>query len=93
MGYLFQFLGTEFFEAFGICFGILSVVVHVSFAVAVFCDARRLPGKPVLVWPIIWAFATLAGGVLVVFFYWVIHHSHLLQRIGAIPPENTDRGR
>ncbi|MDE0184296.1 MAG: hypothetical protein OXP71_02430 [Candidatus Poribacteria bacterium] len=90
MAYLFQILGTDFLEAYGICFAVLSIIVHVCFAVAVFCDAKRLPEKPVLVWPIIWSFAILAGGVLVVFFYWVIHHSRLPQWIGANSPEDSN---
>ena len=93
MRYLFQFLGTDFFEVYGICFGVLFAVVHVCFAVAVYCDARRLTGKPILVWPIVWSFATLLGGVIVAAVYWVIHHSRLNQWIDERPPIDADESQ
>ncbi len=56
------------------------IVVHVSLAVAVFQRASALDrqrGNSPLGAPIIWALATLMGGVLTVLAYWFIHHSTL----------------
>ena len=77
MPQIWQFLDQSFFEAFTFCLTLLVAVVHVSFAVAVFLNARRLPRKPILVLPIVWALATLLGGVFVAAVYWVMHHSRL----------------
>ncbi len=87
---IWQFLDPIFFDAFAFCFTLLAAVVHVSFAVAVFLDARRLPRKPILVLPVVWALATLLGGLFVAAVYWVIHHSGLLQRPGVTSTEDSD---
>lgn len=58
----------------------ISAILHVIFAGAVAKDAgywQKQGCRPILVSGITWAFATLVGGVLVVFFYWLIHHSTL----------------
>lgn len=57
---------------------LVTVIVHVYFALAVFQDAKRL--KPVFVVGGVWALATLAGGVFVAAIYWVMHHSDLVRR-------------
>ena len=85
-----QFLDPIFFDAFAFCITLLAAVVHVSFAVAVFLDARRLPRKPILVLSVVWALATLLGGLFVAAVYWVIHHSRLLQWISTTPSEDSD---
>lgn len=56
------------------------IIVHVSFAVAIFKNASALErqrGSSMLGAPIIWALAALMGGVLTVLAYWFIHHSSL----------------
>jgi hypothetical protein len=58
------------------------VLLHVIFAVAVWCSAlgvaRRGEGESLTFFsPFFWALATLIGGVLVAALYWLIHHSNL----------------
>ncbi len=58
----------------------LLIIVHVSLAIAVFQRASALErerARSPLGAPIIWALATLMGGVLTVLAYWFIHHSTL----------------
>ena len=90
---IWQFLDPIFFDAFAFCFTLLAAVVHVSFAVAVFLDARRLPRKPILVLPVVWALATLLGGLFVAAVYWIIHHSRLNQWIDERPPKDADESQ
>jgi hypothetical protein len=59
---------------------LLSAFINIIFAGAVAKDAGQLVKvgiRPVLVNGIIWAFATLIGGVFVAALYWFIHHSTL----------------
>ena len=79
-----------------ICVSVITLIVHISFAVAVFRDATylrdpqnlRAPRKPIFVGRMIWLLGTLIGGVFVAGIYWVMHHSRLNQAIAATPPEN-----
>jgi len=59
---------------------ILGLVVHVAFALAVASNARDLVRHRQLqfVSPVIWALATLFGGVWAAAVYWVLHHSTLV---------------
>ncbi len=59
-----------------IAFWVLTAIVHITFAVAVYRDANRL-GSPVFVGAGIWLIATLIGGVFVAAIYWAIHRSGL----------------
>ena len=60
---------------------ILTVIVHIGFALAVYSNARynrdTLSHSSVFVGPVIWGIATLLGGVFVAATYWLIHHSKL----------------
>lgn len=74
-----QFLGLSFMN-FSIIWivgiWILTAIVHLAFASAVFKDAQRNKNR-VFVLPGVWYIATLLGGVFVVAVYWVMHHSSL----------------
>lgn len=75
---------------------VITAVVHIAFAIALFRDATylrdprnlRAPRKPIFVGRIIWFLATLIGGVFVAAIYWVMHHSRLNQSIPVTPPED-----
>ena len=64
----------------GMMYGLVLLIVHIAFAAGVARDAARLEGEAdgtLIVPPIVWSLATLAGGILVVAVYWLIHHSAL----------------
>lgn len=59
---------------------LINVFIHMMFAAAVAKDAGnldKLGRTTALVSGIIWAFATLIGGVFIAAIYWVIHHSNI----------------
>lgn len=63
---------------------LLTFVVQVVFAAAIFKDASERRTSGLLVWfvhPFFWAAATLVGSVFVAAIYWAIHYSTLA------PPE------
>lgn len=64
---------------------ILTSLVHIVFAVAVYRDAIRLKHSQALaiegVGPTIWCVATLVGGVMTAGIYWAMHHSRLNPKI------------
>ena len=74
---------------------LLTAIVHVGFALAVYRNARdnrdMLGHAPVFVAPIIWGIATLIGGVFVAVAYWLIHHSKL--RTEQVPLDITSKPR
>jgi len=56
----------------------VSAFINIVFAIGIYDDARKLGtqgGSTFAVNGGIWAFATLLGGILVAFAYWVIHRS------------------
>lgn len=70
-----------FFEAiivgfWSLFFVIVIAIIHISFAVGVYRDAK-LRGNAILVQAEIWLLATIFGGVLVATAYWLMHHSRL----------------
>ena len=73
-----------------ICSVAIVIIVHISFAIAVFRDATSLPApqKPISVSPIIWFLAILLGGIFVTTLYWIMHHSRLNQSIPPTLPED-----
>ncbi|MFG0253366.1 MAG: hypothetical protein ACF8NJ_10890 [Phycisphaerales bacterium JB038] len=74
--------GLIFLIALGI--GIVTVIVHIAFAGAVWSDAsdlQRTGRGTALTGPFFWTAATLLGGVFVAAVYWLMHHSTLSRRV------------
>ena len=76
--------------AIAICASVITLIVHIAFAIALFRDATNLPAdrKPIFVGPMIWFLGALVGGMFVAAIYWVMHHSRLNQSIPVTPPED-----
>ena len=68
-------------------FFMITVVVHLLFAAGVAQSANRRVTPTQLVPGIVWAIATLGGGVLVATAYWLIHSSNLAREARAEPEE------
>lgn len=85
---LFAFLGG----LWGIAFVILTALIHIVFAIAVYRDATRLDRVRTLIiaGPAIWGIATLIGGVITAAIYWAMHHSRLNPDIPITPTETTE---
>ena len=79
-----------------ICATVITFIVHLCFAVAIFRDATylrdprnlRAPRTPIFVGRMIWFLGILVGGVFVAGIYWIMHHSRLNQSVPVIPPED-----
>lgn len=59
---------------------VVNILVHIFFASAVAKDSGRLVKggiKPLMVTGMVWALATLLGGVMIAAIYWLLHHSKL----------------
>lgn len=71
---------------------ILTVLIHIVFAVAVYRDAIRLDRTRalIIVGPGIWCIATLIGGVITAAIYWAMHHSRLNPDIPIASTETTE---
>ncbi len=71
---------------------ILTILIHIIFAIAVYRDAVRLDQTRTLIiaGPMIWGIATLFGGVVTAAIYWAMHHSRLNPDIPIAPTETTE---
>ena len=71
---------------------ILTVLIHIVFAIAVYRDAIRLDRTRalIIVGPGIWCIATLIGGVITAAIYWAMHHSRLNPDIPITSTETTE---
>ena len=77
---------------FGMASWAIIIIVNISLAVAVFKSASALErqrGHSQFGAPIIWALATLVGGVLTVLAYWFIHHSTLSPQSSPKPDSSN----
>lgn len=74
---------------------VLTVLVHIVFAVAIYRDAARLKHRHALViagvGPAIWCVATLIGGVITAGIYWALHHSRLNPEILTASTESGEK--
>ncbi|MYB63904.1 hypothetical protein F4083_02905 [Candidatus Poribacteria bacterium] len=87
-------MGIGFFEAiiFGFWsffFVIVVAIVHISFAIGIYRDAKQR-GSAIFVQPEIWLIATLFGGIIVTTAYWLMHHSRLNPAVGVRQVEPHD---
>lgn len=66
-----------------------TALIHIAFAIGVFKAAEKLEegGDTHFVPPMIWALATLIGGVVTAGIYWALHHSTLCP---AKPKESSN---
>ncbi len=70
-----------------VAFGVVTVIIHITFAVAVYRDAKSL-ATPIFVGSVIWMLVTLIGGVFVAAIYWAMHHSRLNSSIPGTTAES-----
>ncbi len=75
----------------GIIAAVFGILIKIVFAIAVYRDAVRLDQTRTLIiaGPLIWAVATLFGGVVTAAIYWAMHHSRLNP---DIPIASTEDG-
>ena len=69
-----------FLSFFAVAQFIIIAIVHIALALGVYRDGDSLRPKgfqTFLATPLIWAAATLIGGVIPALAYWFIHHSSL----------------
>ncbi len=94
-----NFIDLEFTALFGALGGflgmsavILTVLVHIVFAIAVYRDATDLDRVRTLIiaGPAIWCIATLIGGVITAAIYWAMHHSRLNPDIPIAATDTTE---
>jgi hypothetical protein len=75
---------------FGVALTVARLGVRVFFAIAVHTDATRNKDRVQLVTPLVWAAATLFGGVFVAAAYWLMHHSSLRRTLVDAAPSQGD---
>ena len=75
---------VPFFYAVSLLIVGLTAIVHIFFAIAVYADVTKMVNdeklEPVFVPGIIWAVATLVGGVLAAAVYWLLNRSPLAEK-------------
>ena len=83
---------TQVTAIWAVGFAVLTVLIHIVFALAVYRDALRLDRTRTLIiaGPAIWCIATLIGGVITVAIYWAMHHSRLNPEIPIASTETTE---
>ncbi len=86
--------GIGFFETiilgfWSFFFIIFVAIVHISFAIGIYRDAKQR-GSAIFVQAEIWLIATLFGGIIVTVAYWLMHHSRLNPAIGVRQVEPHD---
>lgn len=89
----FDWTTVTIFSLWPIGIGVLTVLVHLIFANAVYGDAKQLRRQPVLVGPTMWFLATLVGGVITAGIYWAMHHSRLNQTADEPPLETEENSQ
>ena len=90
LGFLTTWSQLNIFWSIGVA--VVTVLVNVVFAVAVYRDATRLgQGRsPIIVGPTMWCVATLLGGVITAGIYWALHHSRLNPAVPVSPTESHE---
>ena len=71
-----SFVELIIFGFWSVFFVLVIAIVHISFAIGVYRDAKQR-GNAIFVPTEIWLLATIFGGVLVATAYWLMHHSRL----------------
>ena len=91
---LFAFLAawSQVVGLWAVGIAILTVLIHIVFAIAVYRDATRLDRTRalIIVGPGIWCIATLISGVITAAIYWAMHHSRLNPDIPIAATETTE---
>lgn len=76
--------GTEMLIYASIGVAVITALLNIMFALAVYIDAQKLVHeddlKTVFVPGPVWAIATLFGGVLIAVGYWLVHRSSIAEK-------------
>lgn len=83
------FFQAIIFAFWSFFFVIVLAIVHISFAIGIYRDAKQR-GSAIFVQAEIWLIATLLGGIIVTIVYWLMHHSRLNPAIGVRQVEPHD---
>ncbi len=83
------FFQAIIFAFWSFFFVIVVAIVHISFAIGIYRDAKQR-GSAIFVQAEIWLIATLLGGIIVTIAYWLMHHSRLNPAIAVRQVEPHD---
>lgn len=91
----FDWTTVTIFSLWPIGIGVLTVLVHIIFAFAVYRAADRFAKTraTIFVSPEMWFLATLVGGVITAGIYWAMHHSRLNQTADEPPLETEENSQ